>query len=40
MGLEWDDVEVVPTGVVKNSQKLDRFFTGLHFGHKKKVLES
>jgi hypothetical protein len=22
--------------VVKNSQELDRFFTGLHFGHKKK----
>jgi hypothetical protein len=39
-------VEVVLTGdsagfqlayhVVKNSQKLDRFFTGFHFGHKKK----
>jgi len=26
--------------MVKNSQKLYRFFTGFHFGNKKKVLET
>jgi len=34
------DVRPTRDEVVKISQKLYRFFTDFHFGHKKKVLES